>query len=104
MKEQEVLELLEQAAEKLSIELSYDDLKKGEVNTPGGSFVLKGKKRILIHKHLSVGEKVEVLCELLCGMDTEGVHLPPGVRKRLDSAKRSHGKRFPDADAALPQA
>lgn len=86
MKEQEVLDLLEQTVEKLSIELSYDDLRRGEINTSGGSFVLKGKKRILLHKRLSVSDKVDVLCELLAGMDTEGIHLPPGVRRRIEAA------------------
>ncbi len=96
MKEQEVLDLLEQTAARLSIELSYDDLKKGEINTPGGSFTLKGKRHILIHRHLSAKEKVEVLSELLSGMDTEGIHLPPDVRKRLDAVRLLPKKHFPE--------
>lgn len=83
MKNQELLTLLEETAEKLSIKLSYEDLRKGEVNTPGGMFLLRGEKRILIHKGLSVKEKIEVLTDLLAGVDTEGVHIPPGVRKKL---------------------
>ncbi len=90
MKVQEVLALLEETARKLSIRLHYDDLKKGVVNTPGGSFVLRGEKHILLHKHLTLQEKVEVLAELLSEMDTDGIHLPPLVRQKIESARARH--------------
>ncbi len=79
-----ILPLLEEAAEKLSIKISYDDLRKGEINTPGGSFVLKGERRIIIHKKLSVREKVDVLMEILSEMDFDAVHLPVEIRERLE--------------------
>ena len=74
------------------MKLDYDDLRKGEVNTPGGAFVLRGKKHILVHKNLSVKEKVEVLVEILVGMDTEGVHMPPEARERIEEARRESEK------------
>ncbi|MDP2681965.1 MAG: hypothetical protein Q8P28_04040 [Deltaproteobacteria bacterium] len=87
MKDEIILPLLEEAAEKLTIKVSYDDLRKGEVNTPGGSFVLKGERRIIIHKKLYTGEKVDILMELLSEMDFEGIHLPVEIRERLDRIK-----------------
>ncbi|MEE9614922.1 MAG: hypothetical protein V3W31_08260 [Thermodesulfobacteriota bacterium] len=89
MKNEALLALLEESAEKLSIKLDYDDLRKGEVNTPGGTFLLRGERHILIHRYLSAGEKVDVLIGLLSGFDTEGVHLPPEVRERLEAARES---------------
>jgi hypothetical protein len=83
MKDETVLSLLEETAERLSIKIGYDDLRKGEVATPGGLFTLRGEKRILIHKSLSVKDKVDVLTDILAGIDTEDVHLPPDVRERL---------------------
>ncbi|MBI5875489.1 MAG: hypothetical protein HZB81_06570, partial [Deltaproteobacteria bacterium] len=84
MKDEMMLPLLEEAAEKLSIKVSYDDLRKGEVNTSGGSCVLKGEKRIIIHKKLHTREKVDILMELLAEMDFEGIHLPVEIRESLD--------------------
>ncbi len=83
MKDESVLDLLEETARRLSIELGYEDLRKGEVATPGGIFTLHGQRRILIHKGLTLKEKIDVLTEILGGVDTEDVHLPPDIRERL---------------------
>ncbi|GMR05382.1 MAG: hypothetical protein BMS9Abin24_195 [Thermodesulfobacteriota bacterium] len=91
MKDESVLTLLEETAGKLSIKLGYEDLRKGVVATPGGIFVLHGEKRILIHKGLSLKEKIDVLTDILSGVETEEVHLPPDVRERL--ARSMEGKR-----------
>ena len=91
MKDESVLTLLEETAEKLSIKLGYEDLRKGVVATPGGIFVLRGEQRILIHKGLSLKEKIDVLTDILSGVDTEQIHLPPDVRKRLDRVMEVKG-------------
>ena len=91
MNDESVLTLLEETAEKLSIKLGYEDLRKGVVATPGGIFVLRGEQRILIHKGLSLKEKIDVLTDILSGVDTEDIHLPPDVRKRLDRVNGGQG-------------
>ncbi len=85
MKAELLLEKLEDTARRLSIKVDYDDLQKGEVRTRGGLFTLKGEQRIIIHRKLSVGERAEVLLGILSKLDTEGVHLPEAVRKRLNA-------------------
>ncbi|MBI5048339.1 MAG: hypothetical protein HZB54_05290 [Deltaproteobacteria bacterium] len=87
MKDEIILPLLEEAAEKLSVKVYYDDLRKGEVNTPGGSCMLRGERRIIIHKKLYTREKVDILMELLSEMDFEGIYLPVEIRERLDKIK-----------------
>ncbi len=89
MKDDQLLEKLEEAARRLSVQLGYEDLRKGEVNTPGGIFLLKGEKRILIHKGLSTREKADVLSKALSTLDTEGIHLPEAIRKRLEKSQES---------------
>jgi len=84
MKDELLLEKLEETAGRLQIKVDYDNLHKGEVRTNGGIFILKGEERILIHKKLSTKERVGVLLRLLSNLDTEGLHLPDGVRKRLE--------------------
>lgn len=87
VKDETILPILEEAAEKLAVKLSYDDLRKGEVNTPGGICVFKGERRIIIHKKLNTREKVDVLMELLSEMDFESIHLPTEIRERLDKLR-----------------
>jgi hypothetical protein len=88
MKNEELLTTLEETAEKLSVRIDYDDLKKGEVDTKGGLFKLKGKKRILIHKGLSPIEKIGLLTDLLASLDIESVHIPTEVREIIEEKKR----------------
>lgn len=95
MKDDALLEVLEHAAETLGIKLGYEDLKKGVVNTDGGIFILRGEKRILLHKGLDAREKVDALAGILSGLDTEALHIPPAARKRIDEARASGaGTRF----------
>lgn len=82
-----LLTKLQETAEKLSIKVDYDDLRKGVINTPGGSFVLRGEKRILVHKHLTDEEKVDILTEILAKQDTEGVFMAPEVREVLQAER-----------------
>lgn len=89
MKDDLLLEKLEETAGRLSIKVDYDDLHKGEVRTNGGLFTLKGEERILIHKKLSTKDRVGVLLRLLADLDTEGLHLPDTVRKRIEGSRDS---------------
>jgi hypothetical protein len=91
MDDDALLNALEQTAARLSIKLAYDDLRKGEVSTPGGIFMLRGERRIIIHRGLSTRERAEVLADILSDVDTEDVHLPPDVRERLASLRRARG-------------
>lgn len=101
MKDDALLEVLEQAAEMLEIKLGYEDLRKGEVNTDGGLFLLHGERRILIHKGLKVRERADVLARILSSLDTAGVHLPPAVRKRIDEVRDSgRAPRTPEAETS----
>lgn len=88
MNNETFLQTLEDTAKKLSIRVSYEDLRKGEVNTHGGMLSLRGEKRILIHKGLSTDEKIDVLTEILASLDTEGVHMTPEARDRLAAVKK----------------
>lgn len=89
MKDETLLTRLEETAERLSIKLGYEDLCKGAVCTHGGIFRLRGEQRILIHKGLDVRDRIEVLTDILSRVDTEGMHLPPDVRDRLERQRKN---------------
>jgi len=94
MKAEVLLEKLEDTARRLSIKVDYEDLQKGEVRTRGGLFRLKGEDRILIHKKLSTKERAEVLLGILSRVDTEGVHIPEAIRKKLDAISSPEPQPF----------
>lgn len=94
MKDDTLLQALEQAAASLDIKLSYEDLLKGVVATHGGMFLLRGEKRIIIHKGLHAKDKIDLLAEILAGVDTEGVHLAPEVRSRIEKAREKTAQKL----------
>lgn len=87
MKDDALLTILEQTAEKLSIKLDYDDIRKGNVVSYGDSFILRGERHILIDKKLNNREKCELLVEILAKFDTEDIHLAPEIRAKIDKEK-----------------
>ncbi|MBE9531626.1 MAG: hypothetical protein IME98_02335 [Proteobacteria bacterium] len=93
MKDDALLTILEQTAEKLSIKLDYDDIRKGDVVSYGDTFILRGERHILIDKKLNDREKGELLVEILAKFDTEDVHLPPEVRTKIDREKERERER-----------
>ncbi len=97
MKDETLLQSLEDAAERLSIKLSYEELRKGEVASHGGIFWLRGERRIIIHRGLPTAERIEVLTDILSGVDLSGIHLPPEVRERLERAAEKKAPRAAEA-------
>ena len=101
MKNDALLAILEQTAEKLSIKLDYDDIRKGDVVSYGDSFILRGEKHILIDKKLNTQEKADLLIEILAKFDTEEIHLPPDVRDMLSQENERTRERAEKAEVAV---
>jgi len=102
MKDEARLVILEDTARKLAIKLSYEDLKKGVVDSHGGIFRLRDEKRIIVHKHLSVAEKIDVLLDILSGLDTDGVHLPPDIRESIEGVRKKRTRPAKEGEAPIP--
>ena len=103
MKDDALLTILEQTAEKLSIKLDYDDIRKGDVVSYGDSFLLRGERHILIDKKLNDKEKGELLVEILAKFDIEDIHLPPEIRAMIDSERELEQEKREKAEAANAQ-
>ena len=88
-----LLGMLEEAVARLGLNLSYENLHVGEINTPGGLCELRGERLMIIHKGFSVREKIEVITDILSTLDTDGVHLSPGVRERIEAARAKKSRR-----------
>lgn len=93
MKDEALLQALEEAVGRLGIKLTYEDLVKGVVSTHGGIFMLRGEKRIIIHRGLLAKDRIDLLAEILSGVDTEAIHLAPEVRNRIEKARAKAAPR-----------
>lgn len=81
MKPEVLLELLEHAAEQLSIKVSYEPLQSTVVH--GGLCRVKGQYRVIIDKRATAEERVVTLATALGGFDTSELELPAKVREVL---------------------
>jgi hypothetical protein len=79
---------LEQLAEALSIKVSYDDIKTSR----GGSCRVMETRRIIINKHLSNSEKINLLARELAGFDLSGIDVPDRVLKKIRQESESRVK------------
>ncbi len=100
MKDDALLATLEQTAEKLSITLDYDDIRKGDVVSYGDTFLLRGARHILIDKKLNTREKADLLIEILAKFNTEDVHLPPDIREMIEQEKEREKTRAEKTEEA----
>jgi hypothetical protein len=85
MNETLLLEHLEQIANRLGVELRYENLGIGGIRSDGGYCRVSGKAMILINRKDSRRKKILVLAKSLKRLNLEGIFIPPAVRKILDT-------------------
>src|SRR5580765_8492127 len=85
MKSDVMLELLESAADKLGIKVSYEPLQTSGIQTGlrGGLCRVKGVYRIIIDKRATNEERMTTLATAIAGFDTTVLELPDKVREFL---------------------
>ena len=81
MNETMILQNLEAFAEKMSIQVNYDNLRKKHIFSKGGLCRLKEDKVVIIDTTLNLSEKIDVLSDALSQFDLEDIYMPPAVRK-----------------------
>lgn len=86
MTKKEILSELEDVAQKLSYEISYEALKKTAPYVKSGAIKLEDKKMILIDKDLGVNGKIEVILEAIKGEDLEGIFIKPYIKDIIKQA------------------
>ncbi|MBI5044021.1 MAG: hypothetical protein HZC10_09410 [Nitrospirae bacterium] len=83
MKSELILQQLEELAEKLSIKVSYDSLREGNINTKGGICRVENNYRILVDKRLPAREKVDVIARCISKFDLSQYFIAPEVRELI---------------------
>jgi len=83
MNETMILQNLEAIAEKMDIQVNYENLKKKHVYSKGGLCRLKEDKLVIIDSNLHLSEKIDILVDALSQFNLEDIYMPPAVRKIL---------------------
>lgn len=77
---EEMVELLESAANQLGVNVSYDALPAG---SSGGLCRVKGEYRLIVDKKAPLGDRLATLAQGIAQLDWSGLDLPPRVQARL---------------------
>ena len=84
-----LLSLLEGAANKLGIEVRYEDLisRDDAGSSRGGLCRLHDFKIVLIHDQLGPEDRCDVLAGALARLDLSEIYLPPAIRAAIERAR-----------------
>ena len=74
--------LLEEAAAKAGCKTVYTEMEHA-----GGLAIIKGEKRLIINKRLSVPEKINIISENIRKLDFSNIFLPPAIRDIIEEAE-----------------
>jgi len=85
MTESTILTHLEEIAERLGVQLRYDDLGRNGIRTEGGFCRVLGRPVIFLNRKDSPRRTILVLAKALHKLDLEGVFIPPAVRRIIES-------------------
>jgi len=91
MKMDEMLRLLEEAAEKKAIRVSYENF-GGELGA-GGLCKVKGEWRLIIDKRSTPSERVAMVAGALAGFPLDDLFLAPEVRDLIEKVKAARALR-----------
>ncbi len=76
---------LKSVAAKLSIDFMFTDLSSDEINISSGFCKLKGQNLIVLDKHLSLLDQIEIVLETLKEFDLEEIYIPIWIRECLEN-------------------
>jgi hypothetical protein len=88
MHSRQVLEHLEDLAERLGVEIVYQKLGEEEFSVKGGLCKVNGTFKVFLDRSKPVDEQIKILARGLSSFDTEEVYLFPYIREILDKARR----------------
>jgi hypothetical protein len=88
MQSSQVLEYLEELAERLGIEIVYQKLGEEEFSVKGGLCKINGTFKIFLDLSKSLEDQINILAQGLSTFDTEEVYLFPYIRNVLEKARR----------------
>ncbi len=92
MQSDTLLNHMKDVAEKLGISVIERVLKKASgIHVRSGLCRVKGEDKFILEKKLSQRDKVELLADCICTLDTTGLFLVPKVRDYLTKHAKKRG-------------
>jgi hypothetical protein len=88
MQSSQVIEYLEDLAERLGVEIVYQKLGEEEFSVKGGLCKINGTFKIFIDRTKSLEDQITIVAQGLSSFDTEEVYLFPYIRDVLEKARR----------------
>ena len=95
MEEKRLLQELEEIAEKLSIEVQYDNLLGMDFNVKGGLCKLRGKNVIILDRRTPPRERIDLLARALRQFDLSSVFIRPYIRSIIGEGSEIGEKKNP---------
>lgn len=78
------LNLLQEVAEKLGIEVRHEEVKTEDAPSPGGLCRIAGKYVLIINAKATMKEKSLIMIEALRKFDLDSIYIRPAIRELLD--------------------
>jgi len=83
LRDEQILEALEEVAQRLSVCVHYEDMKAFEFRIRDGGCELKGESHIYIDRKRPIKEKIHILSGELKKFDLENIYVPPLLREKV---------------------
>ena len=87
MQSRQILEYLEDLAERLGVEIVYQKLGEEDFSVRGGLCKVNGTFKIFIDRSKSLEDQINIVAQGLSSFDTEEVFLFPYIRDVLEKAR-----------------
>ncbi len=89
-RDEEIMKALEEVAERLSIQVHYEEMKAFEFRVEDGSCKVKGSPSIFIDRRRPLKEKISILARELKKFDLEDIYVPPLLREKVLLPEAGH--------------
>ena len=83
LRDEEIMKALEEVAERLSVQVHYEEMKAFEFRVEDGSCRVKGEPSIFIDRKRPLREKISILARELKKFDLEDIYVPPLLREKI---------------------
>ena len=99
LRDEEIMKALEEVAERLSVQVHYEEMKAFEFRVQDGSCTVKGEPSIFIDRKRPLKEKISILARELKKFDLEDIYVPPLLREKIlmpDAGQADTGSQNPE--------
>jgi len=87
MVEATILQQLEELAERLGVEVLYENLAREELVVKSGTCTLRGQLLVIIDHHLTPSGRIQVLADCLARFDLSTVYVVPVIRELIEARR-----------------